>query len=73
MPSRAEYFKAYRVTAKQRERQKAERAGVELAVKLLRLTVGQAQVTGIEAALMIERTLLLPAPTRFTVRIGQPW
>ena len=65
----AAYMRNYRVTAAQRERQRAERAGVKLAVKLLRMTVGHAQVTGFEAALMIEKTLLLPVPTRFAIKL----
>lgn len=71
MASRTAYFRQYRATREQRERLKAERGGVELAVKLLRLTVGHATVTGIEAALMIERTLLFPVPTNFTLKVRQ--
>lgn len=64
----AAYMRNYRVTAAERKNLKAERAGVLLAVKLLRMTIGHAQVTGVEAALMIERTLLFPVPTRFAIR-----
>jgi hypothetical protein len=62
------YMRNYRATAAQNKHQKAVREGVALAVKLLRMTVGQATVTGVEAALMVERTLLGPAPTSFTLR-----
>jgi hypothetical protein len=68
MAGRADYFRRYRVTREKRKRLKAERDGVALAAKLLRLTVGQATVTGVEAALMVERTLLGPVPTRFVLR-----
>lgn len=68
MASRANYFKAYRVTARERKHQEAVREGVKLSVKLLRETVGAVQVTGLEAARMIEGTLLLPVPTRFAFR-----
>jgi hypothetical protein len=69
MASRADYYKGYRVTAAARKRREAERDGVQLAVKLLRLTVGTATVTGYEAATMIERTLLLAPVTSFVVRV----
>lgn len=68
MGDRAEYHRRWRSTRKQLQERKAERRGVELAVKLLRLTVGAATVTGLEAAKMIEQTLLLPAPTKFVYR-----
>lgn len=70
MASRAAYHRQWRATQKQRSEQKAERRGVELAVNLLRLTVGHATVTGAEAALMIERTLLGPVSRSFVVRLN---
>jgi hypothetical protein len=70
MVSRADYHRQWRATRKQLQDRKAERRGVELAVKLLRLTVGHASVTGVEAAQMIERTLLIPVPTTFVVKVG---
>jgi hypothetical protein len=62
-----EYDRNYRRMASVRKHQKAVREGVALSVKLLRLSVGQATVTGLEAALMLERTLLGPVSTRFVI------
>jgi hypothetical protein len=68
MAGRATYFRAYRVSARERAHQKSVKEGVELSIKLLRMTVGTATVTGLEAAQMIERTLIRRVSTRFVVR-----